>query len=72
MRHNSPNSVVCTLLFAFASALLGGCGGGGGTSGGTTGGPSPGVGDFTVTGTPPAQIAQGDTVTIPITVTAAG
>ena len=72
MRHNSPKFVVWVLIYALSAALMSGCGGGGSSTGGTTGGPLPTTGDFTVTGTPPAQIAQGDTVTIPVTVKAIG
>lgn len=71
MRHNISRTLAGALFCTLTAALLSGCGGGSSTSG-STNGPPPSSGDFTVTGTPPAQIAQGDTVTIPITVTASG
>ncbi len=72
MRNINMSTQLGALLCFLTASLLSGCGGGGASTGGNPGGPTPSTGDFTVTGIPPDQIAQGDTVTIPVTITAAG
>ncbi len=71
MRQSISSAFSGALLCVLTAMMLSGCGGGGGSTGGSTGGPTP-SGDFTVSGVAPAQIAQGDTVNIPVTVTAVG